>query len=183
MMWTDPLVAKWSMTDPPTSLDESKKKLEKILAGPFVPESYRSKLPYSHESPLNVNYSVVLPDTSTVVGRISLACNIYEPYGVFRPYDIGYGFASTAWGKGYASEAMKAFMEALPEDLRKKATAIVLGNNVKSLAVMRRVGFKETKRDYYPLANIDQRQLEALNLVEEAAKGGNMELIWHMWNE
>ncbi|RFN53063.1 putative n-acetyltransferase p20 [Fusarium flagelliforme] len=63
----------------------------------------------------------------------------------FRTWEIGYWLAEQAWGKGYATEATKAFVkwcfETWPELNRIEATAI--GRNIGSQNVLKKSGFVE----------------------------------------
>ncbi|KAF4965067.1 hypothetical protein FSARC_7101 [Fusarium sarcochroum] len=72
------------------------------------------------------------------------ACGIMPKNDIYyRTWELGYWLAEPAWGKGYATEAVKAFVrwcfETWPELNRIEACAI--GKNTASQKVLSKVGF------------------------------------------
>ncbi|KAH8922594.1 hypothetical protein BT69DRAFT_211003 [Atractiella rhizophila] len=174
-IWSDPLVGKWMIDGTSPTLEASQLKLSKILTPPAevlqsLPDEVKAKLPYSE--PLSIYYAVYLPKGSAAQEeQIGMICYnlLYHPtYDIFRPYNLSYNFKSSAWGKGYASEAVKSFMIALPKELRENALAVVLGKNARSRKLMENTGFVESEREYVP--GIDE-------------DGGDLELILYRWKK
>jgi len=71
--------------------------------------------------------------------------------GVHRPFpeaELGYIFHPSAWGRGYATEALSAFLKVFWE-LRPTVTTIEAGTdyeNYASMKVLTKCGFQEVKR-------------------------------------
>lgn len=80
--------------------------------------------------------------------------------GLFGDYELGYLFHPDYWGKGYATEAVGAFIEAVGENLPEceRVTAQVDTGNVGSMGVMRKVGFVEVRREEYENATMGKRE-------------------------
>ena len=56
--------------------------------------------------------------------------------------EIGYGLGSDYWGKGYATEAVKAFLPAMAKKLNiKEVYGICLAENTASVRVLEKCGF------------------------------------------
>lgn len=71
--------------------------------------------------------------------------------GVYRPFpvaELGYTFHPSAWGRGYATEAVTAFVRKFWE-LRPtvdRITAKTDGENLNSIKVLKKCGFHEIER-------------------------------------
>ena len=73
--------------------------------------------------------------------------------GILHNYDgsinFCYAYDKPYWGKGYATEAGKAIIEYLFKNFESinEITAFLYAENVKSINLLHRLGFVETKRD------------------------------------
>ena len=62
-----------------------------------------------------------------------------ESYGL----DFGYRFLPSCWGKGIATEAaLTVIKKGISDDLREQVVGIVLPDNIASVSVLLKVGFK-----------------------------------------
>ncbi|KIW08131.1 uncharacterized protein PV09_01065 [Verruconis gallopava] len=79
--------------------------------------------------------------------------------GIMPHHQLGYMFYKDYWGKGYASEALNAFVSKAFEELPEveKLTAKVDSENYGSLGVMRKCGFTEVARVPYVNATMGDR--------------------------
>lgn len=57
--------------------------------------------------------------------------------------EVGYWFAQEFWGKGYATEALKRFIELLPLGAFHRIQATVFEDNTASCKVLEKCGFKQ----------------------------------------
>src|ERR1700709_748273 len=71
-----------------------------------------SRMP-TPEKPWNVNYAIMLkpPVSSNMDGRPTMIGIIGTPRNQPLWAEVGYGLHPDYWGKGYASEALKLFIE------------------------------------------------------------------------
>lgn len=80
-------------------------------------------------------------DNSPAIGWI-----LVRPMGFFTAnpeidnIELGWRFTQASWGKGYATEAAKAVMEAINQSGVKQFSAIALPDNVASIAIMKKLG-------------------------------------------
>ena len=83
------------------------------------------------------NWAVEIKATGELIGSISAFGS--EP----APLEVGYCFGRAHWGKGYATEALKAVVSHISQNIgAKKLTAMVAHGNGASSAVLRKAGFK-----------------------------------------
>lgn len=82
--------------------------------------------------------------TDIFVGEVGFADFMrgIEPDISGRP-EAGWVLAKSAWGKGYASEAVKAAHDWLDEVLPGRSTCIINPDNADSIAVAEKVGYRE----------------------------------------
>ena len=82
--------------------------------------------------------------TDGFVGEVGFADFMrgIEPDISGRP-EAGWVLAKSAWGKGYASEAVKAAHDWLDEVLPGRSTCIINPDNTASIAVAQKVGYSE----------------------------------------
>ncbi|MCR9080741.1 MAG: GNAT family N-acetyltransferase [Hyphomonadaceae bacterium] len=82
--------------------------------------------------------------TDTFVGEVGFADFMrgIEPDISGRP-EAGWVIASTAWGKGYASEAVKTAHDWLDEVMPGRSTCIIDADNSASIRVAEKVGYSE----------------------------------------
>lgn len=66
--------------------------------------------------------------------------------GCWRPPEVGYILSRDCWGKGYAAEALTAFIHYAFAEFTDHLTADVDPRNAASLKLLARVGFRETHR-------------------------------------
>lgn len=89
---------------------------------------------------------VELKGTNELIGTIDVASKKYMPYGVC---EIGYCYGENYWGKGYATEALKAVIRFLFEECDAEVIfAAHMSNNPASGKVMSKSGmiFEGTAR-------------------------------------
>lgn len=80
---------------------------------------------------------IVCNDKEEMIGTVSLQCNSEST----KVWEIGYGFLSEYWGKGYASEATKLVIEFAFNKLGvHKLVAFINAENKRSVALAKRVG-------------------------------------------
>ncbi|KAH8914063.1 hypothetical protein BT69DRAFT_1347938 [Atractiella rhizophila] len=166
-IWSDPLVGKWFPSGPSKDLEETSKRFCRILTPPTLTAEDQALLGLSE--PAAVHYACLLrkegdPELEQI-GVLALATIASAEHQVYRPYNLAYNFRSSSWGKGYATEALRAFMEALPEELRTKAVAIIESRNERSLKLVERVGFEETKRQSLPSWTPGEADVEAVSFM------------------
>ena len=90
-------------------------------------------------------WGIVLKETEELIGSISAIYRNEE-----ERYEIGYGISKKYWNNGYTTESLKKVMDYLINDIGiKKFVCKHAKLNPASGAVMRKVGFKYIKDDYY----------------------------------
>ena len=67
--------------------------------------------------------------------------------GTLNSLDLGYGFHSSAHGKGYASESISALLELLESAGVERFTAGTALQNVPSMRLLKRLGFRQTSEE------------------------------------
>ena len=92
-------------------------------------------------------WAVELRATSTFVGFTGLARQTFE--APFNPsVEVGWRLARTAWGHGYATEGARAALSFAFEKLElDEVVSITTSGNVRSQAVMRRLGMHRDPQD------------------------------------
>jgi RimJ/RimL family protein N-acetyltransferase len=88
-------------------------------------------------------YGTPFPDNLTIPK------DVLEKEKILK-FEVGYGFLSKDWGKGYAPEALKAFVEAYlkprgfwnPPFERVYLHGVTGGANLRSRRVLEKIGFK-----------------------------------------
>ncbi len=96
-------------------------------------------------------WGIALADTDTVIGTVTLAWIERE----HRRAGVGFALAKSAWGKGYASEAVARLIAYAFEDLElHRLEADVDPRNEPSLRLLERLGFRREGflRERYHLA-------------------------------
>ena len=88
------------------------------------------------ESPPELSDDFVVTLGGALIGKL----------GCFRLPEIGYLFDPAMWGRGYASEAMRAFIERRRRVGSTELTADIDPGNKSSLRLLARCGFRETHR-------------------------------------
>ena len=78
-------------------------------------------------------------DTGKLVGLIILAADLIE--GVIPTVQLGYFLGEKDWGKGYATEIVKALIAAFENEPRMKLVAGVDRSNIASARVLEKSGF------------------------------------------
>jgi RimJ/RimL family protein N-acetyltransferase len=109
-VWSDPKTIWWG---PSTSLDESRRVLEKVLSQ-------------------STWWAVRLGNE--VIGNVFLRLSPRRP----EVLELGYHFRSTCWGNGYATEAARAVLATAPAVV---VEASVVPDNERSRQVVKRLGF------------------------------------------
>ena len=116
---TDPVAMRWWSTLPHESIDQTE-----IWV--------RSEV----ESPPGLSDDFVVELDGAVIGKI----------GSWRLPEVGFLFDPAVWGRGYAFEAMTAFIERRRSLGSTELTADVDPENLSSLRLLTRCGFVETHR-------------------------------------
>jgi RimJ/RimL family protein N-acetyltransferase len=81
-------------------------------------------------------YAIRDTDTNEFLG---ISGFLNESYGL----DFGYRFLPSCWGKGIATEAaLTVIKKGISDDLREQVVGIVLPDNIASVSVLLKVGFK-----------------------------------------
>ena len=91
--------------------------------------------------------------------------------GLFGDWELGYLMHPSQWGKGFATEAVAGFVDAVWKGLPEceKVTAYVDSENVASLRLLRRCGFVECRRGAYVNRTLGDR----VEVVFEARRGAS----------
>ena len=77
---------------------------------------------------------------------VTLDGSVIGKLGCFRLPEIGYLFDPSTWGRGYATEALTAFIDHRRRQGGTELTADVDPRNSQSMRLLTRCGFKETHR-------------------------------------
>ena len=95
-------------------------------------------------------YALFLKEESELVGIAGLATADYLSSLKVMP-EIGWRLKKNLWGKGYATEAARAVLHALPDSID-ELCAIIQTENDRSQSLARKLGFKllttDTDRDF-----------------------------------
>jgi [ribosomal protein S5]-alanine N-acetyltransferase len=123
---SDPKMYMFIPGDPPTDLVALEMRYEQL-------ESRRSS------DGLEYWLNWIVFTNNAAIGRVEASVHIDEARA-----DVAYVFNPTAWGQGFAAEAMNAMLEHLQLDLRvKKFTANVDTRNEASIRLLKRLGFRQ----------------------------------------
>ena len=93
-----------------------------------------------YSEPYNFNWIVELKETKEVIGNIScIKCRVSDEI-----CEIGYSYGSKFWGNGYASEALKAVIHFLINEVGMRLVeAAHISENMASGRVMEKAGMKK----------------------------------------
>jgi ribosomal-protein-alanine N-acetyltransferase len=101
-------------------------------------------------------WAVEAPDVAGLVGMVGLAIPSFETH--FTPcVEIGWRLARAHWGKGYATEAAGAALQFGFEQLGiGEIVAFTVPDNVRSRAVMERIGMTRSADDDFDHPNLPE---------------------------
>ncbi|KAK4501113.1 hypothetical protein PRZ48_006919 [Zasmidium cellare] len=123
-------VTKWTKQGPSKSLQHSEQMLDDLLVLVNMMASY------NHTAQPVIIHAITLPPSKTLIGLI----------GTFRPREIGFSLHPDFWGKGYATEAVRAFCRWYLGTYRGHVLfAKVDRGNERSVACLRRCGFSPAR--------------------------------------
>jgi RimJ/RimL family protein N-acetyltransferase len=92
-------------------------------------------------------YGVIEKASNLLIGWSGLKFLTEEINGIKNMYDLGYRFLPEFWGKGYATEAAKAFIAYGFKDLNlDKICAHAHSGNDASIHTLRKLGFEEKEK-------------------------------------
>jgi len=102
-------------------------------------------------------FAVDVLDTNEFIGFTGLANQTWE--SEFTPcVDMGWRLKREAWGKGYATEAATACLEAAHSKFNlKQVLAFATDSNLSSIQVMKKLGMKEIGKVQHPAIKDDDR--------------------------
>jgi RimJ/RimL family protein N-acetyltransferase len=121
-------------------LDALAERIEALLAGP--PEHFAERA--------WVNLMVF--DHDVMVGRVEAA--VYDGWA-----EVAYLFSPTVWGRGYATEAVLALLDALRSAGVVEFAAAVHPDNAASVRLLERLGFERLTAPHRQLASYDPGDL------------------------
>lgn len=102
-------------------------------------------------------YPIITNDGGKNIGYIQL-CQIDDGF-----WEIGYHIAKQFTGKGYATEAVKAFLTAMAQKLNlKEVYGICLAENTASLRVLEKCGFTKV---YNGLGNYQGKEVQIIKTI------------------
>lgn len=138
-----PLVYEHLGEPPPESVAALAERYAFIAAGP---PGYRA-----HET--WINYAVRLRATAALIGRV-------EATIVDVRAETAYLLDPAHWGQGYATEAMSAFQNHLRQNERvMEFWATTSPQNARSIALLRRLGYRQVVDSWPPLLSYDAGDL------------------------
>jgi RimJ/RimL family protein N-acetyltransferase len=106
-------------------------------------------------------FPVELKQTGECMGYCGLVPANVPPTLPTDPIEIGWRFAARFWGKGYASEAARALLRYGFEDLGlKEIISFTIPVNLRSQAVMRRIGMRRDEAADFDLPRIPDNKPE-----------------------
>jgi len=125
----DPVVMRFTPTGPDKSIEETKTRLVAFV---------------NHQQAHDFSKWLVLDrDSGVAIGDSGLL--VLQDYGWI---DLGFRFAQQYWGKGLATEAASAWVRAaFDEFYLKRLGAFVHPENVASIRVLEKVGFREERHE------------------------------------
>jgi RimJ/RimL family protein N-acetyltransferase len=125
----DPVVMRFTPTGPDKSIEETKTRLVAFM-------DHQHMHGFSKWLVLDRNSGVAIGDSGLLV---------LKDYGWI---DLGFRFAKQYWGRGLATEAASAWVRAAFEEFGlKRLGAFVHPENVDSIRVLEKVGFREERRE------------------------------------
>ena len=102
-------------------------------------------------------YPIITNDGGKNIGYVQL-CKLDE-----GTWEIGYHIAKSFTGKGYATEAVKAFLPAMAKKLNiKEVYGICLAENTASVRVLEKCGFTQT---YKGLGNYQGKEAQIIKAI------------------
>ena len=102
-------------------------------------------------------YPVITNNEGKNIGYVQL-CKLDE-----GTWEIGYHIAKNFTGKGYATEAVKAFLSAMAKKLNiKEVYGICLAENLASVRVLEKCGFTQI---YYGLGNYQGKEEQIIKTI------------------
>lgn len=127
--FSDPAVMRYTPTGPDRSLDETERRLARFV---------------SHQNEHGFSKWIVLDRASGYpIGDAGLM--VMPDYGFI---DFGYRLAPAAWGRGLATEAASAWIDAAFHHFGLESlTAFAHPENAASLRILAKLGFVEQRRD------------------------------------
>ncbi|KAM3561521.1 hypothetical protein MY1884_002349 [Beauveria asiatica] len=181
-LWSNEQATKWSMRGPCRTLAESKAWMASIVPMPMPTINIRVSYSVLYaESDGGLMHPVNVDEKDwKMAGIVTLLPTDFKLEGEsftyahgadgdpYRAVELGYLFAPEVWGKGFATESVRAVLDVYKRDVQptdalfpREILAWVHEKNAGSRRVLQKVGFKEV------------RQFEAqgwLPLVEDAKK-------------
>jgi RimJ/RimL family protein N-acetyltransferase len=115
---------------------------------------------HASEGEDNYNFIIeLLPPATPATADDKHTAIIIGSIGIFGTSELGYLFHPGFWNRGYATEAVAAFIAAVWEGLPHipKVTGHVDIANAGSMRVLRKCGFKEIKRGPYENVTLGRR--------------------------
>ena len=102
-------------------------------------------------------YPIITNDSGKNIGYIQI-CKLED-----GTWEIGYHIAKNFTGKGYATEAVKAFLPAVAKKLNlKEVYGICLAENTASVRVLEKCGFTQI---YQGLGNYQGREVQIIKTI------------------
>lgn len=103
-------------------------------------------------------YPIITNDGGSNIGYVQL-CKLEDD----ETWEIGYHIAQDFTGKGYATEAVKAFLPAMAKKLNiKEVYGICLAENTASVRVLRKCGFS---RIYQGMGNYQGKEAQIIKAI------------------
>jgi ribosomal-protein-alanine N-acetyltransferase len=130
----DPEIARLGMWSPSTSLEETRDEIGAIIEGYQRGDQWTWAIEQKYDQ--------------TLIGR----CDLLRYRLEHRSAEIGYALARNAWGRGYATEAVRALVHFGFDELAlHRLEAIVLSFNAASIRVLEKIGMQRegVKREAY----------------------------------
>lgn len=137
-------------------------------------------------------WAIISKNTNKIIG---FAGPVQQKVDIEECIEIGYRIASPEWGKGYASEAMEAIRDYTFFHLDlDKIIAIIEPNNVRSVRVAEKAGFKLSRTTIFHGFNVGIYEISRITVVPysekwkeqfESEKGklekvfGNFPIVFH----
>ena len=134
--------------------------LKKLLSDPVVMKTTGFKTPQPIEKihELHSKWMSEATNSLSTWGAFDLQTNEFLAWFMLRPIDdsdpeLGYVLPQKSWGKGYATEISKAFLDYAFEQLKKeRVIATSYANNFASIHILEKIGMTNYSKDN-PLSN------------------------------
>lgn len=110
-------------------------------------------------------WATFIKETNTFIGWVLVRpMDFFSEGKDLTNIELGWRFKQLAWGKGYATEAAKAVLQSLKEQVKyNKFTAIAVSDNTGSIKIMQKIGMTFVKKQLHkdPLGdlNVDYYEL------------------------